>query len=79
MLDIQLNDDNSIKHALSQKIDVIQDNSKTLMFNLLESNPERRQQYIDQDRLKKNMIVSLDFNFISPLQRGFELNAELSI
>ena len=79
MVDIQLNDDNSIKHALNQSNDIIQDNSKTLMFNLLESNPERRQQYIDQNRLKKNLIVSLDFNFVSPLQRGFKLNAELSI
>lgn len=79
MVDIQLNDDNSIKLALNQSDEVIQDNSKTVMFNLLESNPERRKQYVEQNRLKKNLIVSLDFNFVSPLQRGFKLNAELSI
>lgn len=79
MVDIQLNDDNSIKQALSQSREVIQDNSKTLMFNLLESNPERRKHYIEQNKLKKNLIVSLDFNFVSPIQRGFKLNAELSI
>lgn len=43
MVDIQLNDDNSIKYALSQSNEIIQDNSKTLMYNMLESNPGRRQ------------------------------------
>jgi len=79
MVDIQLNDDNSIKQALNRPREIIQDNSKTLMFNLLETNHERRQMYIDTNQLKKNMIVSLDFNFVSPIERGFKLNAELSI
>ena len=57
----------------------IQDNSKSIMHNILISNPKRMEQFEEQNRLKKNLIVALDFNFVSPIERGFKLSAELSI
>jgi len=60
-------------------MDIIQDNSNSIMYNMLLSDPEKRELFEEQGRLKDNLIVSLDFNFISPIERGYNLNAELSI
>jgi len=60
-------------------MDIIQDNSNSIMYNMLLSDPEKRELFEEQGRLKDNLIVSLDFNFISPIERGYNLNADLSI
>lgn len=79
MCDIHLNDDASISAAVCMDIDKIQDMSGTIMYDFLKSFPELYEMHKEQKRLRKNIIVSLDFNFVSQLERAFPLNASLAI
>ena len=79
MCDIHLNDDASISAAVCMDIDKIQDMSGTIIYDFLKSFPELYEMNKEQKRLRKNIIVSLDFNFVSQLERAFPLNASLAI
>lgn len=79
MCDIHLNDDASISNAVCLDINKIQDTSGTVFSDFLKAFPELYALHEEQKRLKKNLIVSLDFNFVSQLERAFPLNASLAI
>ena len=79
MCDIHLNDDASISNAVNMNINKIQDTSGTIMSDFLKTFPELYEMHKEKKKLKKNLIVSLDFNFVSQLERAFPLNASLAI
>ena len=76
MVDVHLNDLNSIKIALQEP--KIMENTDTLLANAISFDEERRSKFFKEDTMRDMRIANNDFNFMNEIERAFATNDVLA-
>jgi hypothetical protein len=64
---------------LSKPLELIEDHDCHFLPQFLQGDDERLELFMKLGKIRKTMIVGLDFNFVSQIERGTEMNANLAI
>ena len=79
MVDLHLNEEGQIKTALDKGNQYIQSIAGSILDHEISYHKERVEIFKGNGLWSENLAVSLDFDFVSQIERGLDLNAHHSI